>query len=182
MKAIAAQNGSTDGAYVNGHARACYEPAGAGADADVAGGTPTAVDELLERHLGGFGPAQWMGMATGGMACFAMGLVIFVQVFTLADPLVPGQPPAWRCTPDTGDNGEAAAACVQLLQRWQAGVGSASAADGREDLRDFCQLQPAQYEWLRQRATATQDFGLVCGRRWQVGNPPWISAELGWPT
>jgi len=86
-------------------------------------------DEALKKHIGQFGPGQWLQVLWASIPNIANAAAFFLWVFITIDPVANH---AWQCT-DAAD-----ATCAAV---WQQTTPSS---------KSFCSLRASQWQWTSQ--------------------------------
>jgi hypothetical protein len=90
---------------------------------------PLTYDEALSKHIGQFGPGQWLQVFWASIPQIANAAAFFLWTFITINPVADH---SWRCS------SPADAACAAM---WQQEVPSSSS---------FCSLSPDQWQWSSQ--------------------------------
>lgn len=116
------------------------------------------VDQILDQHVGGFGPAQLLHVLMVSLAWAFDAMHSFIPIFTDAQP-------SWRCTasqtPDFTHN-------VPL----QLSSTSMSGQKWCTPMSDLCEMDGSLWEWVDGRGSSVvSEWGLICHDKFKSGIP-----------
>lgn len=115
------------------------------------------VDQILDQHVGGFGPAQLIHVFMVSLAWAFDALHSFIPIFTDAQP-------SWRCTafqpPDFTDNVTLQLSAPMSGQKWCTPKSS------------LCEMDGSLWEWVDGRGSSVvSEWGLICHDKFKSGVP-----------